>query len=138
MTTKPHDRAIANATAQLVTEEVAQLHDQIAQLRQERAMLADEIEASNNRLRKRIIDPALMLDALKDVNKALSACNEDMALTIHIHEKANAELAATVYERTTRIESQRAEIAELKFEVLRLRELAEQWRLDKVALQGHK
>ena len=36
-----HDDAIANATAQLVAEEVAQLHDQIAQLRAEKSMLAD-------------------------------------------------------------------------------------------------
>ena len=47
------------------------------------------------------------------------------------HEILNDNMRAT-------IEAQRAEIAALKFEVLRLRELAEQRRLDLVAMRGHK
>ena len=35
--------------------------------------MADEMAAINNRLRARIVDLAMQVDALKDVNKALSA-----------------------------------------------------------------
>ena len=59
--------------------------------------MAEEMEAINGRLRARIIDLSLQVDALRDVNKALSAENDRS-----------------------------------HFEAKRLRELAEQRRLDLV------
>jgi len=82
MTTKPHEIATAALTDR---------------------QMAEEMEDINGRLRKRIIDLSLQVDALKDVNKALSAENDRS-----------------------------------HFETKRLRELAEQRRLDLVAMRGHK
>ena len=82
MTTKPHEIATAALTD---------------------FQMAEEMEAINGRLRARIIDLSLQVDALRDVNKALSAENDRS-----------------------------------HFEAKRLRELAEQRRLDLVAMRGHK
>ena len=53
------------------------------------------------------------LATLTDTEKALDAKVDDMALTIHVHEKSLDEQAATIRERNDRIDALRARIVEL-------------------------